>query len=364
MPNVGPLELLTVLVIALLVLGPKRLPDVARSLGRGAREFKEALTDDAGRGNGVPQPAPEADQTAVGSPPEGKVAAGGVRPPEAVYEALAQAFADRALLEQLNFVDGLGEFRVFGSETGVFADLRRNAGAGEGSQEPEVILSVEPSLAHAFWLGELHEVSLLLQGKIRVRGQLQKAFAFLAAFLELSERYRSIVDLPSGGTSRFAVLKSFGGLNRELSLIGLADVLSEEPEDQALFATLILVGLPGACREIELPALLTDYEDGVIPDDAFRLMVGALANLALEGARDDSKLAESARRAMDPELICDLLGRADSAASESVSHFILGLADLAAANREQAGQRALVEQESVEVVRASEQLAGVLPPAV
>jgi sec-independent protein translocase protein TatA len=37
MPNVGPMELVIVLVIALIVLGPKRLPEVGRSVGRGMR---------------------------------------------------------------------------------------------------------------------------------------------------------------------------------------------------------------------------------------------------------------------------------------------------------------------------------------
>ena len=41
--NVGPLERIVVLIIALIVLGPQRLPDVARSLGRGMREFRSAL---------------------------------------------------------------------------------------------------------------------------------------------------------------------------------------------------------------------------------------------------------------------------------------------------------------------------------
>jgi sec-independent protein translocase protein TatA len=39
----GPLELLVILGIALIVLGPKKLPDAARSVGRGVREFKETL---------------------------------------------------------------------------------------------------------------------------------------------------------------------------------------------------------------------------------------------------------------------------------------------------------------------------------
>jgi sec-independent protein translocase protein TatA len=44
MPNIGPMELVIVLVIALIVLGPKRLPEVARSVGNGMREFKESIS--------------------------------------------------------------------------------------------------------------------------------------------------------------------------------------------------------------------------------------------------------------------------------------------------------------------------------
>jgi sec-independent protein translocase protein TatA len=44
MPNIGPMELIVVLVIALLVLGPKRLPAAGRSLGEGIREFRQSIT--------------------------------------------------------------------------------------------------------------------------------------------------------------------------------------------------------------------------------------------------------------------------------------------------------------------------------
>jgi sec-independent protein translocase protein TatA len=42
--GIGPLEIIVVLVIVLLVFGPKRLPDLGRSLGSGMREFKDSVT--------------------------------------------------------------------------------------------------------------------------------------------------------------------------------------------------------------------------------------------------------------------------------------------------------------------------------
>jgi sec-independent protein translocase protein TatA len=42
--SIGPQEIVIVLVIALLVLGPKRLPEAGKSLGRGMREFKDGIT--------------------------------------------------------------------------------------------------------------------------------------------------------------------------------------------------------------------------------------------------------------------------------------------------------------------------------
>jgi TatA/E family protein of Tat protein translocase len=44
--SIGPQEILIVLVIALVVLGPKKLPEMARSLGKGVKEFKEGINDD------------------------------------------------------------------------------------------------------------------------------------------------------------------------------------------------------------------------------------------------------------------------------------------------------------------------------
>ncbi|HLM25650.1 MAG TPA: twin-arginine translocase TatA/TatE family subunit [Thermoleophilaceae bacterium] len=44
MPNIGPLEIIIVLVIVLIIFGPKRLPDLGRSMGKGMREFKDSVT--------------------------------------------------------------------------------------------------------------------------------------------------------------------------------------------------------------------------------------------------------------------------------------------------------------------------------
>jgi sec-independent protein translocase protein TatA len=40
----GPLEIVIILVIVLVIFGPKRLPDLGRSLGKGMREFKDSVT--------------------------------------------------------------------------------------------------------------------------------------------------------------------------------------------------------------------------------------------------------------------------------------------------------------------------------
>jgi sec-independent protein translocase protein TatA len=46
MPNVGPLEIAVVLVIVLIIFGPKRLPELGQAMGRGIRQFKSSLSGD------------------------------------------------------------------------------------------------------------------------------------------------------------------------------------------------------------------------------------------------------------------------------------------------------------------------------
>jgi sec-independent protein translocase protein TatA len=46
MPNVGPWEIVLLLLLALLLFGAKRLPEIGRSVGQGMREFKDSISGD------------------------------------------------------------------------------------------------------------------------------------------------------------------------------------------------------------------------------------------------------------------------------------------------------------------------------
>ena len=67
MPNIGPMELIIVLVIVLLIFGPKRLPGLGRQLGSGMREFKDSVTGKSGDDD-RPALAKGADTDAFGRP--------------------------------------------------------------------------------------------------------------------------------------------------------------------------------------------------------------------------------------------------------------------------------------------------------
>jgi sec-independent protein translocase protein TatA len=72
MPSIGPVELIIVLVIALIILGPGRLPDVGSALGKSIREFRRAASDvqEAASLDTTPKPVnpPEAPQPVAQAP--------------------------------------------------------------------------------------------------------------------------------------------------------------------------------------------------------------------------------------------------------------------------------------------------------
>ncbi len=88
----GPLELIVILVVALIFLGPKRLPDAARSLGTGVREFRDSLSgdhDDHGYDEEPDEDDDEPDEVEAADPEELKEAAA-----EAVKTASEHESAD------------------------------------------------------------------------------------------------------------------------------------------------------------------------------------------------------------------------------------------------------------------------------
>jgi sec-independent protein translocase protein TatA len=90
--DISAIQIAIVLVIALLVFGPKRLPDMARTLGKGIRDFKSTM-ESTGREDDDDDEKPAADATdavtaaAEATPPgdveddlEGMIVPGGQRP--------------------------------------------------------------------------------------------------------------------------------------------------------------------------------------------------------------------------------------------------------------------------------------------
>ena len=81
MPNIGPMEIILLLALALLLFGAKRLPEIGRSLGSGMREFKDSVTGDKKvepgrsfrrRSRRLPVPTAAADDATPSAPASAK----------------------------------------------------------------------------------------------------------------------------------------------------------------------------------------------------------------------------------------------------------------------------------------------------
>ena len=69
LPNIGPVELIIILVIALLILGPGKLPEVGSAFGKTIREFRKAATDITDSTSINPKPATEPSTAAAAARP-------------------------------------------------------------------------------------------------------------------------------------------------------------------------------------------------------------------------------------------------------------------------------------------------------
>ena len=63
MSNIGPMEIVGLLLLALLLFGAKRLPEIGRSLGTGMREFKDSVTGATPTETATPQQLPAPTET-------------------------------------------------------------------------------------------------------------------------------------------------------------------------------------------------------------------------------------------------------------------------------------------------------------
>ena len=98
MPNIGPGELILILIIALVIIGPGRLPDVGSALGKSIREFRKASSDmaEATRIDTSPLPPSAAPAPTTPPPPSSVPTAPGVPAPLAAPpEPAADETADR-----------------------------------------------------------------------------------------------------------------------------------------------------------------------------------------------------------------------------------------------------------------------------
>jgi sec-independent protein translocase protein TatA len=79
--DVGPTEILIVLLVIVILFGAKKLPDLARSLGRSSSEFKKGLKEGANEERPLPDPRTEPRSEAAGAGEHDMPQAGEERPP-------------------------------------------------------------------------------------------------------------------------------------------------------------------------------------------------------------------------------------------------------------------------------------------
>jgi sec-independent protein translocase protein TatA len=87
MPNIGPMEIVGLLLLALLLFGAKRLPEIGRSLGTGMREFKDSVSKEpkVETRSELPPPVPAAPEPVA----EDKTAAAPSSSPERETESVS-----------------------------------------------------------------------------------------------------------------------------------------------------------------------------------------------------------------------------------------------------------------------------------
>jgi sec-independent protein translocase protein TatA len=91
MPNVGPLEIAVVLIIVLIIFGPKRLPELGKSMGHGIREFKNSISGESD------QDSPEEKKRELQASQQAQVSQ--PQPPEAATQTPAESVEGEVVSE-------------------------------------------------------------------------------------------------------------------------------------------------------------------------------------------------------------------------------------------------------------------------
>lgn len=84
MPNIGPIEIIVVILILLVIFGPKRIPELGKSVGQGMRNFKQSVTgkerdDEPGEIESSPRRAAPATETRAEGPYDAEPVAASAR---------------------------------------------------------------------------------------------------------------------------------------------------------------------------------------------------------------------------------------------------------------------------------------------
>jgi sec-independent protein translocase protein TatA len=260
MVSVGPLELVFVLIVALVVLGPRRLPETARSLGTGLREMRAALA--ASDEPPVPEEAPE---------PPARPAA---HDADATQARLARAIA-RDELRSCG-PELVLELRTRGAREPAIVDLRS---APDGAAAPRVVVTTDAEPAHRFWLGGLYAPLRLLTGGLAIAGPARCAPAALRALPLISAAYRAAGDTsPDEPDAPLAALAHEPTLP-ERALERLPAQIGAEAADRAALAALALVAMPPVERSMAASAIGASRAAGSVPDAALHALVATLVGL-------------------------------------------------------------------------------------
>ena len=160
--GIGPMELVLILVVALLVLGPKRMPELARTLGRGLGEFRKASNDlrqslaldeiqndlrDGIAGAGKPKadrPAQAGDDLPLEKPPLDEPAE---KPPEAEQDSATERAPHPGELPLGNDTEHHDEPAEDGEDAASpRATGQMTAGTSEPDPTPPIAQAAEPEL--------------------------------------------------------------------------------------------------------------------------------------------------------------------------------------------------------------------------